>query len=240
MFRRKTRVSYQKLYPFSFEIALFLLYQLRNRQVRNFAPLLVLLYLHICWKKVVNYWNSLDYTEILNTVRPDDCYSETPLYEHLIITDSLGCPWGKKALDCEQPLFFFRFSELSAPARERLAPSVTRVVICVSRAFCSTDKEKRETARSLESRYIFSKLNLFNTDAPLTWALSMAPSVSVLGAFDCTFYSRPLCYTMGSSLGKYVLFLVRPTASFFPRHWLCYMGIGFSIFVVFICTDSFE
>ena len=30
-----------------------------------------------------------------------------------------------------------------------LAPSVTRVVICVSRAFCSTDQEKRETARSL-------------------------------------------------------------------------------------------
>ena len=31
----------------------------------------------------------------------------------------------------------------------RLAPSVTCVVICVSRAFCSTDQEKRETARSL-------------------------------------------------------------------------------------------
>ena len=31
----------------------------------------------------------------------------------------------------------------------RLAPSVTRVVICVSRAFWSTDQEKRETARSL-------------------------------------------------------------------------------------------
>ena len=31
----------------------------------------------------------------------------------------------------------------------RLVPSVSHVVICVSRAFCSTDKEKRETARSL-------------------------------------------------------------------------------------------
>ena len=30
-----------------------------------------------------------------------------------------------------------------------LAPSVTRVVICVSRSFCSMDQEKRETARSL-------------------------------------------------------------------------------------------
>ena len=31
----------------------------------------------------------------------------------------------------------------------RLAPTVTRVVICLSRAFCLTDQEKRETARSL-------------------------------------------------------------------------------------------
>ena len=31
----------------------------------------------------------------------------------------------------------------------RFAPSVTRVVICVSRALCPTDKEKRETALSL-------------------------------------------------------------------------------------------
>ena len=31
----------------------------------------------------------------------------------------------------------------------RLGPSVTRVVICVSRAICSTDQEKRETAPSL-------------------------------------------------------------------------------------------
>ena len=51
-------------------------------------------------------------------------------------------------LDCEQTLFFFRFSNSSSLSR--LAPSVTRMVICVSRAFCSTDQEKRETARSLE------------------------------------------------------------------------------------------
>ena len=31
----------------------------------------------------------------------------------------------------------------------RLAPSITRVVIYVSRAFCSMDQEKRETARSI-------------------------------------------------------------------------------------------
>ena len=37
----------------------------------------------------------------------------------------------------------------------RLAPSVTRVVICVSRAFCWTDQEKRETARSLTCFFMF-------------------------------------------------------------------------------------
>ena len=71
-------------------------------------------------------------------------------------------------LDCEQSLFFFRFSKGSARALERwaakprearnkggsprsLAPSVTRVVICVSRGFCWTDQEKRETTRSLSA-----------------------------------------------------------------------------------------
>ena len=36
----------------------------------------------------------------------------------------------------------------------RLAPSVTRVVICVSRAFWLTDQEKRETACSLYSNHL--------------------------------------------------------------------------------------
>ena len=31
----------------------------------------------------------------------------------------------------------------------KLAPSVTRVFICVSRVFCSTDQENRESARGL-------------------------------------------------------------------------------------------
>ena len=31
----------------------------------------------------------------------------------------------------------------------KLAPSVMRVFICVSRVFCSTDQEKRESARGL-------------------------------------------------------------------------------------------
>ena len=39
----------------------------------------------------------------------------------------------------------------SRKTRETRAPSVTRAVICVSRAFCSTDQGIRETARSLVS-----------------------------------------------------------------------------------------
>ena len=56
-------------------------------------------------------------------------------------------------LDCEQYLFFFRFTVRGVHARASaaLAPSVTRVVIYVSRAFCLTDQEKRETARSLSA-----------------------------------------------------------------------------------------
>ena len=58
-------------------------------------------------------------------------------------------------VDCEQCLFFFRFNEGSARARKLWAsPSVTCVVICVCRAFCSTDQEKIETGRSLFSMYL--------------------------------------------------------------------------------------
>ena len=42
----------------------------------------------------------------------------------------------------------------------RLAPSVTRVVICVSRAFCSTEQEKWETARSLRNLPKFKRWEL--------------------------------------------------------------------------------
>ena len=68
-------------------------------------------------------------------------------------------------IDYEQSLFFFRFSKRSARARERWAakprdarnaPSVTRVVICVSRAICSMYQEKRETVRSLGLRRLNS------------------------------------------------------------------------------------
>ena len=59
-------------------------------------------------------------------------------------------------VDCEQSLFFFRFSESNACARERrsretretraclsrLAPSVTRVAICVSRVLLDGLQEK--------------------------------------------------------------------------------------------------
>ena len=75
--------------------------------------------------------------------------------------------WAGVYLNCEQQsLFFFRFSKGSALVCEHWAakpqdmineghsprrPLVMHVVICVSRTFCSTDQEKRETARSLKS-----------------------------------------------------------------------------------------
>ena len=63
---------------------------------------------------------------------------------------------GQTQIDCEQSLFFFRFSKGSAHARERaakprdarneglshLAPSVTRVAICVSRVLLDGLKKK--------------------------------------------------------------------------------------------------
>ena len=46
-------------------------------------------------------------------------------------------------LDCEQSLFFFRFQGgVHAP-------------VSVSRAFCSTDQEKRETARIVFLQFIY-------------------------------------------------------------------------------------
>ena len=81
-------------------------------------------------------------------------------------------------IDCEQSLFFFRFREGSArvhasgePARREkrgrqpekktlfsclgLAPSVTLVVICLSRAFWSTDQAKKERLRVVYSKMAF-------------------------------------------------------------------------------------
>ena len=61
---------------------------------------------------------------------------------------------ARLVLDLEQPPFFFRFSNGSARARALSGKAARRekqgrVVICVCQAFCSTDQEKRETARSL-------------------------------------------------------------------------------------------
>ena len=57
---------------------------------------------------------------------------------------------AKKSLDRERPFSLALRVVSLFLCLSRLAPSVTRVVICVSRAFCSTDQEKRETARSLQ------------------------------------------------------------------------------------------
>ena len=55
----------------------------------------------------------------------------------------------EKSVDREKPFpLALRVVSLFS-CLSNLAPLVTRVVICVSRTFCSTDQEKRETARSL-------------------------------------------------------------------------------------------
>ena len=56
---------------------------------------------------------------------------------------------AKKSLDRERPFSLALWVVSLFSCLSGLAPSVTRVVICVSRVFCSTDQEKRETARSL-------------------------------------------------------------------------------------------
>ena len=95
--------------------------------------------------------------------------SETPLHGHpltehghLIITDSLLYPWGKKALT---------FSLNST---------------CLIR----TPHYYRQFPLSLgrESSYIFSQFNLLYTDTPLILALFVASSVSLLTGIGCTFF----------------------------------------------------
>ena len=66
---------------------------------------------------------------------------------------------AKKSLDRERPFSLALRVVSLFSCLSRLAPSVTRVVICVSRAFCSTDQEKRETARSLAPFYSFCSRN---------------------------------------------------------------------------------
>ena len=69
---------------------------------------------------------------------------------------------AKKSLDRERPFSLALRVVSLFSCLSRLAPSVTRVVICVSRAFCSTDQEKRETARSLR---VYRKLITWPTKA---------------------------------------------------------------------------
>ena len=56
-------------------------------------------------------------------------------------------------------------------ARASVAPSVMHVVICVSRAFCSTDQEKRETARSLKSPTCASRIAIVKNFELDVWVL---------------------------------------------------------------------
>ena len=54
-------------------------------------------------------------------------------------------------LTITKPFSLFYLEEMKKKKKTKLhnRPYITRVVICVSRVFCSTDQERRETARSL-------------------------------------------------------------------------------------------
>ena len=56
---------------------------------------------------------------------------------------------ARKSLDRERPFSLALRVVSLLSCLFHLAPSFMRVVICVSRAFCSTDKEIRETARGI-------------------------------------------------------------------------------------------
>ena len=104
------------------------------------------------------------------------CLSWFGLFINLLVDQTMISAFATilPALYSEQSLLFFRVCEVSARARasersekrgrrpekkkrvaspfsclSHLVPSVTRVVICVSCAFCSTHQQKRETVRSL-------------------------------------------------------------------------------------------
>ena len=57
--------------------------------------------------------------------------------------------YAKKSLDRERAFFLALRVVSLFSCLSRFAPSATRVVIGVSRTFCSTDQEERETNRSL-------------------------------------------------------------------------------------------
>ena len=80
---------------------------------------------------------------------------------------------AKKSLNSERPFSLALRVVSLLSCLSRLAPSVRRAVICVSRAFCSTDQEKRETARSLglpihtRLEVMSSEMHVFAVNQPL-------------------------------------------------------------------------
>ena len=91
-------------------------------------------------------------------------------FSRLLGLTSLGAVNTAGGLECEQSLFFFRFREGNARARASSETEETRAAAredkreslffraspvsrLHSRAFCSTDQEKRETARNLPGVY---------------------------------------------------------------------------------------
>ena len=70
--------------------------------------------------------------------------------------------YAKKSLERERPFSLALRVVSLLSCLSRLAPSVTRVVIYVSRAFCSTGQERRETAPSLINRSLTAHASCFH------------------------------------------------------------------------------
>ena len=101
------------------------------------------------------FFGSYSKPDTLDTSR----YTDVDLFFFSLFWKTSACARKKN----KSSIFFFPHPRLHArtsverlsprytrnEGSSRLAPLATRVVICVSRAFCSTDQEKKETARSL-------------------------------------------------------------------------------------------
>ena len=109
------------------------------------------------------------YNQVILVVKLNAALQTPAYYRHLIITDVLLCPWGKKALKFS--LNSIRFIRTPCYSRTPLYEHPLNKDTSLSRTVCFVPGE--------ESPYIFSSFNSHNTDTILILTLSMAPLVSI-------------------------------------------------------------
>ena len=83
----------------------------------------------------------------------------------------------------------------------RVTPSVRRVVVCVSRTFCSTDQEKRETATVESSFYIKLSQGFITYNARNCYCFSLKGNFEIT---DDTQVTNSLKLLIPPSLGAFV------------------------------------